>query len=93
MEEAFRLTAENLEVTQESYMTPHDVEHYFEVGDEMFLFHPVVGKDEVRSFKQWWLGPFVVIEQKSPVIYKVRNTANANDVRKVYASRLKKKHG
>ena len=74
-------------------MTSHDVEHYFEVGDEEFLFHPVVGKDEVRSFKQWWLGPFVVIERKSPVIYKVRNTADANDVRTVYASRLKKKHG
>ena len=94
MESAFRLAAENLQTTQDTYMTPHrfDREHFFGLGDEVFLFHPVVGKDEVKTFKQWWQGPFVVIERISPVVYKVRNVANVHDVRKVYVSRLKKKH-
>ena len=93
MESAFRLAATNLRATQDLYMTPHQMgEHYFEIGDQVFLFHPVVGKDEVRTFKQWWQGPFEVIDRKSPVIYSVRNLSNANDVRNVYVSRLKKKH-
>ena len=92
LENAFELAARNLNVTQESYATPHDLPDYFDIGDQVFLFHPCVLKNEIHTFKQWWIGPFVVIERKTPVIYRIRRVQDPDDVRTVYVSRLKKKH-
>mmetsp|Transcript_18225 Transcript_18225/g.23573 ORF Transcript_18225/g.23573 Transcript_18225/m.23573 type:complete len:1805 (-) Transcript_18225:1615-7029(-) len=90
MEHAFDLTARNLQITQDSYMQ-RDVPDYFNVGDQVLVFHPSVGKNESKTFKQWWRGPYVITERISPVLFRVQNLVDANDVQSVYAARLKKR--
>ena len=86
-----QLVQRNLTAIADSHTKTVDIPYYFAVGDEVFLFSPVLSTSTSKSFKEFWIGPYQIIKAISPVCYKIKNLTKPEDIQTVYASRLKKK--
>ena len=86
-----QLVQKNLTAIADSHTKTVDIPYYFAVGDEVFLFSPVLSTSTSKSFKEFWIGPYQIIKAISPVCYKIKNLTKPEDIQTVYASRLKKK--
>ena len=91
MTTAHQLVQTNLTAIADSHTKTVDIPYYFAVGDEVFLFSPVLSTSTSKSFKEFWIGPYQIIKAISPVCYKIKNLTKPEDIQTVYASRLKKK--
>ena len=58
------------------------------VGDEVFLYDPSNKKGESSKLKKRWLGPYKVLERKSPTVYVINKDGHADSVA---VERLKKR--
>jgi hypothetical protein len=61
----------------------------FKVGDEVFLFDPTTVVGRSRKLVRRWVGPYTVLEQLSPVNYKIIRNGQSQVV---HIERLRKRH-
>ena len=93
MRDAFKFVRKNLvERQQQLFADSATLPNYYTVGDLVYVYSPVVHKDDHIAFHKFWSGPFKVIEKVSPVVFKVQHCENTDDIRRVYVSRLKPKN-
>ena len=64
---------------------------FFSVGDEVYLFHPVIPKGVHKTFNEFWKGPYKIVAKINPVVYKIALLSDPSITEVVYASRLKLK--
>jgi hypothetical protein len=88
------MIANALKQSQHKYPAILDVPDCFNVGQEVYLFNPVLHINEPRAFKQYWTGPFQIIQRINPMVYKIALPNQIDLPEKhqiVHASRLKLK--
>ena len=69
--------------------TQNDVN--FRVGDQVYLYVPVVKEGLSKKLSKFWRGPFIIAEKISPVNYKLRWVSTNRLLRvPVHANRLKR---
>ena len=90
MGSTFKFTSQNLERSQAKLARADQLPSYYNVGDHVNLFLPVLHVDESIAFKKYWKGPYVVISKINPVIFRIKRMNDDSDVQDVYANRLKK---
>jgi len=61
----------------------------FQVGDEVWLYTPVVKVGEVKKLKTLWTGPYMITEVTSPVNYRIHNDKTGKS-HHVHVARLKR---
>ena len=68
-----------------------NIPQYFEIGDEVWLFSPVLSVNIPKSFTEFWTGPYTVTKITSPVIVHIQHINKPTKKGFVHVSRLKKK--
>jgi len=81
----------NLNTVQAKHTNVLNIPHYFEVGEEVWLFSPVLSTKVPKSFTEFWTGPYTVTKAISPVIVHIEHANNPKKKGYVHVSRLKKK--
>ena len=69
-------THENLRVAQERQKREYDLHlhpHSYDVGDLVHLQNSTSKKGQSNKLKSPWIGPYLVTEVVSPVLYRIRN--------------------
>ena len=62
----------------------------FQVGDCVWIFIPALQQGLSKKLAKFWAGPYLLVEQTSPVNFKVRNLANDKLVKStVHVNRMK----
>ena len=90
-QKCFDLVYKNLNTVQAKHTNVLNIPHYFEVGEEVWLFTPVLSIKVPKSFTEFWTGPYTVTKAISPVIVYIEHANNAKKKGYVHVSRLKKK--
>ncbi|MHB1799638.1 MAG: reverse transcriptase family protein [Vulcanimicrobiaceae bacterium] len=92
-EMARQLALEQIQKAQMKYQeqykkigTPRE----FEEGDQVWIYSPVIKQGQPRKFASCWLGPFRIIEKRSPLNYVCRRNGGKRDVLTVHIARMKK---
>ena len=80
MTTAHQLVQTNLTAIADSHTKTVDIPYYFAVGDEVFLFSPVLSTSTSKSFKEFWIGPYEIIKAISPVCYKIKDLTKPEDI-------------
>ena len=89
--QTFQMVYNNLETESQKLTNFADVPEFFQLGDEVFLFSPVLHINEPKSFKEFWTGPYRITQIINPVVFKIELLEDPLVTGKVHASRLKKK--
>ena len=89
--QTFQMVYNNLEMESQKLTNLADVPDFFQLGDEVFLFSPVLHINEPKSFKEFWTGPYRITQIINPVVFKIESLEDPLVTGKVHASRLKKK--
>ncbi|KAG8238382.1 hypothetical protein J437_LFUL018336 [Ladona fulva] len=74
---------------QAKYYNRGSKEANFGPGDRVFLHVPFVGIGRKRKLSRQWQGPYRVLEQTSPVNFRVQHISRPRDCQLVHANRLK----
>ena len=90
MGSTFKFTSQNLERSQAKLARADQLPSYYNVGDYVSLFSPVLHVDESIAFKKYWKGPYVVISKINQVVFRIKRMGDDSDVQDVYVKRLKK---
>ena len=69
MHQAFQLVQQNLTQANLQHTNIQDIPHTFQLDDEVFYFNPVKKANDPISFKQFWIGPYKILQQISSVKY------------------------
>jgi len=72
MGSTFKFTSQNLERSQAKLARADQLPFYYNVGDHISLFSPVLHVDESIAFKKYWKGPYVVISKINPVVFRIK---------------------
>ena len=91
MQQAFQLVQQNLTQANLQHPNIQDIQHTFQINNEVLYFSPVLTTNDPISFKQFWKGPYKIIQQISPVIVKIQDIDNPAKQKSVHMSKLKKK--
>ena len=87
-----KLAADQQATTQERTKRWHDQAVKtitFSPGDLIFVFSPVITGSKVSKLHDRWEGPFEVIEQISPVTYRVDTQNRSKRIRTVHVTAMK----
>lgn len=60
----------------------------YEVGDRIYLRNPSSTVGVSRRLDKKWIGPFRIMQKKSPVVFKIKKIQGTNEIT-VHADRLK----
>ncbi|KAG8239197.1 hypothetical protein J437_LFUL018838 [Ladona fulva] len=74
---------------QAKYYNRGSKEASFRPGDRVFLHIPFVGIGRKKKLSRQWQGPYCVLEQTSPVYFRVQHIFRPKDCQLVHANRLK----
>ena len=85
------LHVQNLNAASMKHTNVQDVPKYFSVGDEVLLFSPVLHKHTPKTFTEFWIGPYTITRQISPVVFEIQKNDNPENKDTVHVSRLKLK--
>ena len=93
LNQAHEIARENLQKHQDHMKRYHDKAQNdvpFKVGDQVYLYSPVVKIHCSKKLSKFWKGPFVIVQKTSPVNYTLR-WLHTNRALKtpVHANRLK----
>ena len=91
LQQGFQTVQQNFDTANRKLAQAEDIPKYFEVGDEVYLFSPVLHVNEPKAFKVFWTGPFQIIRQISPVVFRIQHSIKPSIQLSVHVSRLKKK--
>ena len=89
--QAFQLVEQNLTQANLQHTNIQDIPHTFQLDDEVFYFSPVKKVNDPISFKQFWIGPYKILQQISPVIVKIQHIDDPSNTKTVHISKLKKR--
>ena len=87
----FDLVYKNLNVASSKHTNIVDVPQYFQVGEQVWLFSPVLSIKTPKSFTEFWTGPYVITKFTNPVIAHIQHTSLPDKKGWVHVSRLKHK--
>ena len=87
----FQLVHQNLNTAAAKHTNILNIPQYFEIGDEVWLFSPVLSVNIPKSFTEFWTGPYTVTKITSPVIVHIQHINKPTKKGFVHVSRLKKK--
>ena len=90
MSSTFKFTSQNLERSQAKLARADQLPSYYNVGDHVRFFSPVLHVDESIAFKKYWKGPYIVISKINPVVFRIKRMNGDSDVQDVYVKCLKK---
>ena len=65
----------------------------FQVGDQVWLFIPVVQRGKTRKFTSQWRGPYTVLDNVSNVNYRIKLVGSSAQPKVVHHNRLKLCYG
>ena len=65
----------------------------FQVGDQVWLFTPVVRCGKTKKFTSQWRGPYTVLDRVSKVNYRIKLVGSAAQPKVVHHNRLKLCYG
>jgi hypothetical protein len=89
---ALAIVDKQLKLAQGKLTQAVDIPNLFSVDDEVWLYNPVIHKDEAKVFKRYWTGSYKIIKVINPMVYEIQSLQETPRCRQiVYASRLKKK--
>ena len=88
MQQAFHLVQQNLTQANLQHPNIQDIPHTFQILKTMKSF--TLTTNDPVSFKQFWKGPYKIIQQISPVIVKIQDIDNPAKQKSVHISKLKK---
>lgn len=92
IEEAHAIARENIQRTQQTMKDRYDRasrEPKFMLGDRVWVYTPKTTKGLSRKLMHHWHGPFRIVQQHSPVHYKLRTCDNRLVSITVHANRMK----
>jgi transposase len=92
MKQVFKLVKKNLEERQKKLFVESDtLPNYFEVGQSVLFYNPIVPEGQHASFHSFWQGPYTVIQKLSPVVFRIQRDDDPNDIRRAHVARLKRR--
>ena len=62
----------------------------FEIGQRVWVYTPKTKKGLSKKFLCNWFGPYRIVEQSSPVHYRLRSESNEKVTFAVHAIRMKR---
>lgn len=92
IELAQNLARENLQRAQQKmkdYYDQNTKEPVFELGQRVWVYTPRTKKGLSRKLLHNWLGPYRIVEQSSPVHFRLRTDTNKKLTFAVHANRMK----
>ena len=92
VELAQKLAKENLHRSKQKmkeYYDRNSKEPVFEVGQRVWVYTPKSKKGLSKKLLHCWFGPYRIVEQSSPVHYRLRTETNKNVTFAVHANRMK----
>lgn len=90
MHEVAKLSIENTQQRYTKYYNKKHREVAFNVGDEVLLYAPKAKKGKTKKFLHLWHGPYRIIDQLSPVVYKIESRQGKTVIKTAHVSHLKK---
>ena len=87
----FDMVRQNRNTARMKHTNVQDIPKYFSVGDEVLLFSPVLHKHTPKTFTEFWIGPYTITRQISPVVFEIQKNDNPEKKDTVHVSRLKLK--
>ena len=92
MQTVYRLVKQNLEDRQKKLFVEADsLPNYFDIGQSVFFYNPIVPEGQHPKFHQYWQGPYTIIQKISPVVYKIQRDDNPAEIRRAHVARLKRR--
>ena len=92
MQTVYRLVKQNLEDRQKKLFVKADsLPNYFDIGQSVFFYNPIVPEGQHPKFHQYWQGPYTIIQKLSPVVYKIQRDSNLAEIRRAHVDRLKRR--
>ena len=92
VELAQKLAKENLHRSKQKmkeYYDRNSKQPVFEVGQRVWVYTPKTKKGLSKKLLHRWFGPYRIVEQSSPVHYRLRTATNKNVTFAVHANRMK----
>ena len=90
-QKCFELVYQNLNSVTAKHTNVKDIPQFFQVGEEVWLFSPVLSTKTPKSFTEFWTGPYVITKVTNPVIVHIQHLNKPTKKGFVHVSRLKKK--
>ena len=92
MQTVYRLVKQNLEDRQKKLFAEADsLPNYFDIGQSVFFYNPIVPEGQHPKFHQYWQGPYTIIQKISPVVYKIQRDDNLAEIRRAHVAPTQKK--
>ena len=92
MELAQNLARENIQRSQQKMKEYYDCnasQPLFEIGQRVWVYTPKTKKGLSKKLLYSWFGPYRIVEQSSPVHYRLRSKSNKKVTFAVHANRMK----
>ena len=92
VELAQNLARDNLHRSKQKlkeYYDQNSKEPIFEVGQPVWVYTPKSKKGLSKKLLHRWFGPYRIVEQSSPVHYRLRTQTNKNVTFAIHANRMK----
>ena len=89
---AQNLARENVQRTQQKmkdYYDRNSKQPVFEVGERVCVYTPKTKKGQSNKLLHNWFGPYRIVEQSSPVHFRLRTENNKKATYAVHANRMK----
>ena len=83
---------DNIEVAQTHQMRNYNKNRkdvQYQIGQQVRIFIPAVKRGQSRKFTHQWIGPYTIIEQLSPVTYRVKSNNDRIISSAVHVQRMK----
>ena len=92
VELAQNLARENIQRSQQRMKEHYDrnaCQPLFEIAQSVWLYAPKTKKDLSKKLPYYWFGPYRIVEQSSPLHYRLRSKSNKKVTFAVHANRMK----
>jgi hypothetical protein len=85
----YKLVKSHLQYNNSKHSSPEQMPVYFQPGDKVLLFHPVIPKGQHKTFSEFWKGPYLIVAKINPAVFKIQLCSDPSVTDIVYAARLK----
>lgn len=92
LEEVWKLAKDNIEVAQTYQATNYNkgrIEKEYAIGSQVWIYLPVVKKKHTTKLTHFWCGPFEIVEQITPVTYRVKGVNKRKLDGAIHVTRMK----